>query len=268
MPRGEEEIMSVSTRDGMVVLAVDDEEPALHELAHLLDADENVHTVLTASDSTEALRIMNGRTGHDPATVDAVFLDIRMPGLDGLELARILNDMTAPPSVVFVTAHDDRAVDAYALGAIDYLLKPLHPERLGASVHRVLANRPATPPPAPPEDSLGDEVIPVELAGTVKLVPRSEVRFVEAHGDYARLHTAEGNHLVRIPVSTLEDRWHEAGFLRIHRRFLVSLRMITALQLGGSGHVVCLGRGSDAVELPVSRRHIREVRRRLRGDGR
>src|ERR687894_2665811 len=123
------------------VLAVDDEAPALDELAYLLRADPRVIRVHTANDATDALRVLQD------GDVDAVFLDIRMPGLDGLELARVLRRFSPPPLVVFVTAHDDRAVDAYDLGAVDYLLKPLRPERLGESLHRVCAAR-AAPDPA------------------------------------------------------------------------------------------------------------------------
>lgn len=247
---------------GMTVLAVDDEEHALAELAFLLSADESVDTVLTASNATETLRILNECHGH--TEVDAVFLDIRMPGLDGLELAKVFMSMAAPPPVVFVTAHEDRAVDAYEVGAVDYLLKPLRSERLGASLDRIQAIRTVPDEPAA-LDTFTEEIIPIELAGTTKLVPRSEIRYVEAHGDYARLHTLESSHLVRIPLGVLEDRWYEAGFVRIHRSYLAALSLITAMRLGGSGHTVTIGRGQEAVELPVSRRHVREVRQRLRG---
>jgi DNA-binding LytR/AlgR family response regulator len=269
---------------GLVVLAVDDEEPALEELAYLLGEDSRVGLVLKASDATDALRILNsrqgvreaaaagGRGGIHPATgtrvaertdVEVVFLDIRMPGLDGLELARVFSSMATPPSVVFVTAHDDRAVDAYEVGAVDYLLKPLRSERLAASIDRILANRSSGAAEPVRDESGEDEVIPVELAGTTKLVPRSAVRYVEAQGDYARLHTHEGSHLVRIPLSVLEDRWREAGFVRIHRSFLVSLPLVTELRLSGSGYVVRVGSGPDCAELPVSRRHTRELKDRL-----
>jgi hypothetical protein len=114
------------------------------------------------------------------------------------------------------------------------------------------------------EQNAEDEVIPVELAGTTKLVPRSSVRWVEAQGDYARLHTGEGNsHLVRIPLSQLEDRWSDAGFVRIHRSFLVALPLVTELRMSASGYVVRVGNGDDAAELPVSRRHTRELKDRL-----
>lgn len=271
---------------GLVVLAVDDEEPALEELAYLLGEDDRVGMVLKASDATDALRILNSRQGVREASpagqlnraaatpiagarvaertdVEVVFLDIRMPGLDGLELARVFSSMATPPSVVFVTAHDDRAVDAYEVGAVDYLLKPLRSERLSASIDRILASRVAGAVEPVREESGEDEVIPVELAGTTKLVPRSAVRYVEAQGDYARLHTHEGSHLVRIPLSVLEDRWRDAGFVRIHRSFLVSLPLVTELRLSGSGYVVRVGTGPDCAELPVSRRHTRELKDRL-----
>jgi DNA-binding LytR/AlgR family response regulator len=107
-------------------------------------------------------------------------------------------------------------------------------------------------------------VIPVELAGTTKLVPRSAVRYVEAQGDYARLHTNDNkSHLVRIPLSVLEDRWRDAGFVRIHRSYLVSLPLVTELRLSGSGYVVRIGTGPETAELPVSRRHTRELKDRL-----
>jgi DNA-binding LytR/AlgR family response regulator len=102
-------------------------------------------------------------------------------------------------------------------------------------------------------------VIPVELAGRTRMVPRSTVRWVEAQGDYARLHTADGSHLVRVPLAVLEERWADAGFVRIHRSYLVALWLITELRLTQGGYVVRVG---DR-ELPVSRRHTRELKDRL-----
>ncbi|MBA2323172.1 MAG: response regulator, partial [Pseudonocardiales bacterium] len=197
---------------GLVVLAVDDEKPALEELEYLLGQDQRVGTVLIASNAENALRMLSTRerprdgldgyatgpihplTGLPVARstdIDVVFVDIRMPGLDGLELARVFSTMAVQPAVVFVTAHDDRAVDAYEVGAVDYLLKPLRAERLRNALDRILSARPVVGPEAGggPDGAGEDEVIPVELAGTTKLVPRSAVRYVEAQGDYARLHT-------------------------------------------------------------------------------
>jgi len=244
--------------DKLTVLAVDDEPPALDELAFLLRARDEIAAVHTASDATTALRLL--RDGG----VDAVFLDINMPGLDGLELAGILRNFALPPAVVFVTAHDDRAVSAFDLGAVDYVLKPLREERLAEAVRRI-ADRRRPGPTAAADPGTGDDVIPVELGGVTTLVSRSSVHWVEAEGDYARLHTATGSHLVRIPISTLENRWADAGFLRVHRSYLVALPLVTCIRSVGSGLVVCLrGEGNaEPVELPVSRRHTRELKDRL-----
>jgi two-component system response regulator LytT len=224
------------------VLAVDDEPPALDELAYLLRADPRIGEVLSASDALSALRVLEA----DP--VDAVFLDVRMPGLSGLELARF----AAPPQVVFVTAYD-AAVDAFALQATDYLLKPLRADRLAEAVRRVVeaGSTPATV----------EETIPVELGGVTRFVPVGDVRYVEAQGDYARLHTADGrSHLVRIPMTTLEERWAPAGFVRVHRSYLVATAHIGELRVeAAGGHVVVVG----STTLPVSRRHSRELKDRL-----
>jgi DNA-binding LytR/AlgR family response regulator len=235
----------------LVVLAVDDEPPALDELAYLLNADGRVAHVHRAGDATEALRVLRD------TEVDAVFLDIRMPGLDGMELARILRRFARPPAIVFVTAYDDGAVDAFDLGVTDYVRKPVRAERLGESLRRVAGSRQV---PAPAPAAMTDEpTIPVELAGTTRMLPRSSVRWVEAQGDYARLHTSDASHLVRVSLATLAERWADAGFVRIHRSYLVQIRLIAELRLTGSGYVVAV----DGVELPVSRRHTRELKDKL-----
>lgn len=239
--------------NGLRVLAVDDEPPALDELCYLLSADERVASVETAADATGALRALRDNA------VDVVLLDIRMPGLDGLELARVLANYAAPPSIVFVTAHDERAVEAFDVGAVDYLLKPLRAERLAEALRRVTLARDGAAGSAVADLTSEEEMIPVELAGRTRMVARSSVRWVEAQGDYARLHTAEGSHLVRVPLSLLEQRWSDAGFVRIHRSYLVALRLVCELRLTSGGYVVLLG---DR-ELPVSRRHTRELKDRL-----
>jgi DNA-binding LytR/AlgR family response regulator len=235
----------------LVVLAVDDEPPALDELAYLLNADGRVAHVHRAGDATEALRVLRD------TEVDAVFLDIRMPGLDGMELARILRRFARPPAIVFVTAYDDGAVDAFDLGVTDYVRKPVRAERLGESLRRVAGLR--TVPAAAPAPPADEPAIPVELAGTTRMLPRSSVRWVEAQGDYARLHTSDASHLVRVSLATLAERWADAGFVRIHRSYLVQIRLIAELRLTPSGYVVAV----DGTELPVSRRHTRELKDRL-----
>lgn len=229
------------------VLAVDDEPPALRELAHLLSRDHRVGSVLTASDGAEALRLL------EQEDVDIVFLDIRMPGLSGLDLARVLARFRTPPAVVFVTAYENHAVDAFDVQAVDYVMKPYRPERLAAALARALDQVTGS---APAGQEVPDESIPVELGGVTRFVRRSEVIFVTAQGDYARLHTPHGSHLLRTPLTTLEERWADAGFVRIHRSHLVALQHVDEIRVDGGRYTVTVG----GRELAVSRRHTRELR--------
>ena len=244
----------------LVVLAVDDEAPALDELVYLLGRHPSIGEVHQAGDATSALRELNQRT------IDAVFLDINMPGLTGLELAGVLGNFAHRPAVVFVTAHDDKAIEAFDVGAADYLLKPIRQSRLDEAVRRVLAAPSDSvrdqPKPDVPHD---DDVIPAELGGITHLVPRDGIGWVEAEGDYARLHSDSGAHLVRIPLSTLESRWRDKGFQRIHRSYLVALRLVIGLRTTDGAVLVRLraNGASPAVELPVSRRQARELRDRV-----
>jgi DNA-binding LytR/AlgR family response regulator len=227
------------------VLVVDDERPALDELAFLLGRDPRVGEVTTADSAAQALRVLKEKT------VDAVFTDIRMPGLSGVELAAVLSRFREPIPVVFVTAHEQHAVDAFELNAVDYVLKPVRPARLGEAVRRVVDERSAAA--APPVD----DSIAVELGGVTRFVSLREILFVEAQGDYARLHSADGSsHLLRVPLTALEEDWREAGFVRIHRSLLVALAHVEEVHLdSGRCSVVVAGH-----ELFASRRHTRELR--------
>jgi DNA-binding LytR/AlgR family response regulator len=229
-------------------LVADDEEPALAELVYLLSRDERIGEIRTASNGPDALKILQA------ADLDVVFCDIKMPGLDGIDLARVLSNFKSRPQIVFVTAYDEHAVDAFDLEAADYVMKPVRAERLAEAVRRVVsAGGPQTLQSA---DETDDEVIPVELAGITRFVQRSTVRYVEAQGDYARLHTRQNSHLVRVPLSTLEERWRDAGFTRIHRSTLVALAHVDEMRVDGGR---CSVRVGDDW-LPVSRRHTRELR--------
>lgn len=264
---------------GLVVLAVDDEKDGMDLMLERLDANRYVRRVIAAFDATEALRHLAGddpelsaRRNSGRPIVDAVFSDLKMPGLTGMEMAKVLAGFKPSPVLVFITGHGEGndAVEAFELGAVDFIPKPCDQSRMDRAVQRVisklrgdgLTGEQAGVAPGPePSD---EEVIPVELAGTTKLIPRSAVRWVEAQGDYARLFTTDGNsHLVRIPLTQLEERWEKAGFVRIHRSFLVALSLITELRMGQGGYQVVIG--NDEKLLPVSRRHTRELKDRLTG---
>lgn len=270
---------------GLVVLAVDDETPALDEISYLLRGDPRVGTVLTAANAAQALRVLQP-DGTNP-TPDAVLLDIAMPGWDGVDLARVLAGLPHPPAVAFLSAHDDRAVEAYEIGALDYLLKPVRAARLAEAVTRLCAARDAAaeqdrryrqsgsvaapaavvgPAPAVQEAPAGDDdgLIAVELAGSTRFVPRSSICWAEAQGDYARLQVAGGgSHLIRTPLAVLQEEWAAAGFVRVHRGYLVALHRIVELRSVDGGHRIRVSGQPVVADIPVSRRHLRMLKQRL-----
>ena len=251
---------------GLAILAVDDEAPSLDELCYLLDRSPLVAHVAVARSATQALRRLQDEE------FDAVLLDIRMPGLDGMELARVLGRFTVPPVVIFVTAHEDHALEAFEVGAAGYLLKPVDEARLDRLLRRaVLFSRASSGPagradvqlqvpPEPGEVPRATDVVAVDAGSRTLLVAREEIAWVESAGDYVRIHLRDAtSHLLRVPMAALEEHWTDHGFVRIHRRYLVSLRDISELRSdGGHTEVRVLGE-----TLPVSRRQLRELRDRL-----
>jgi len=254
---------------GLSILAVDDERPSLDELSYLLDTSALVERVAVASSATDALRHLRAEE------FDAVLLDIRMPGLDGMELARVLERFSCPPAVIFVTAHETHALEAFEVGAAGYLLKPvdaarldavlrravLQPRRTERSGHRAEGRDPGElRPKTAANQAPGTQVVAIETGNRVLLVSRSDIAWVEAAGDYVRLHLRDGtSHLLRTPLSTLEEEWGDHDFVRVHRSFLVSLSDISEVRSDGA-HTSIRVLGQF---LPVSRRHVRDLRDRL-----
>ena len=242
---------------GLRVLAVDDVPPALDELSRMLRDCPEVGEVTAVGDPLSAVR--NIQAGE----FDAAFLDIAMPGLDGLELASLLSKLSTPPVIVFVTAYDEHAVRAFGLGAVDYVLKPIRAERLAAAlakanrmVHALRAEAADRPPGA--LDTM--PALAADAGGRTRYVRRQEVQFAEAHGDYVRLHTAQGVFEVRMPISRLEEYWENSGFVRVHRGFLLALHAVRELRSDSVGGVLA---HTGAGDVPVSRRHARDLRERL-----
>ncbi|GAA4910466.1 LytTR family DNA-binding domain-containing protein [Nesterenkonia rhizosphaerae] len=223
------------------VLVVDDEPLAVSQMRWLLEAEQQaavVHTADSAAAAEQALRTEQ---------IDVVLLDIHMPETSGLELARRLRDTP----VIFVTADAQPAVEAFELEACDYLLKPVRAQRLSEALRRASAALTAVPPEA--------QRISVLQGDSTVLVDIRDIRWVQAHGDYARLHTVSGSYLLRAALSDLEQQWEELGFLRIHRSYLVNIHQVRRLLHRQSKLSVDLG----DVHLEVSRRLAPAVRRRL-----
>jgi two-component system, LytTR family, response regulator LytT len=253
------------TTPGLTILAVDDEPRALADLTRLLSATPGIETVATAGDGEEALR----RVAEEP--FDAVFLDVRMPGLDGLALGRVLRRFADPPQLVFVSAHDEPAVEAFELRALDYLRKPVARRRLGEAVARVLA---ASEAPAGGEaagagaaggeaSGLPDDVVavPAGRGGSTRLLERDEIWFAASYGDFVRIVTVDSRYLLRSTLGEFERRWTRFGFVRVHRQYVANLHRAVELrpQLGGTAELAFPG----GVTVPVARRHAAELARRL-----
>lgn len=225
----------------MRVLAVDDERPALDDLARELRAAGAA--VETASSGEDALQALSS------AHYDAVFLDVRMPGLDGVELARVLRRFASPPALIFVSAYESAAVEAFELRALDYLLKPVSRARLEETLGRVVQR---------PPDMLAVDV----PGGGTRLVQRADIHYLQAHGDYVRVVCTDGRFLVRATLGEFERRWESHGFHRVHRQYVVNLRRAVELRPRLNGTAVLVV--ADGVELPIARREVGELRRRLR----
>jgi DNA-binding LytR/AlgR family response regulator len=256
------------TSDQLTILAVDDERTQLEDLARLLRNSPSVREVECAYDGHDAL------VKASTQTFDAIFLDVRMPQLDGLELGRVLRRFAAPPQLVFVSAYDSAAVDAFELHALDYLLKPVGRKRVEEAIERVAAAIESTPvadernPAWAPAAGMGSgpddhEMLAVANlhGGSTRLLARSSILYVQSYGDFVRIVTADGRFLLRSTLAEIERRWEPVGFVRVHRQYVANLRNAVELRpmLGGTAELAF----GDGQTVPVARRHTTELGRRL-----
>ncbi len=244
---------------GLRVLAVDDEPRALADVERLLEGSPRVAQVDTAGGGREAL-VKLGEGSYD-----ALFLDVRMPEIEGLELARLLRRFDDPPGVVFLTGHADAAVEAFEVQALDFLVKPVTRDRLDGALTRIEAARSARGAAAAAvQEHSAPEVVALDnpTGAGKRLVRLETIRYVDADGDYARIHAEDGDFVLRAPLSQLEEDWGSAGFTRVHRAHLVNLNHAVELRSQPNGTAVLAMR--DGTEIPVARRTVAALRRRLK----
>jgi DNA-binding LytR/AlgR family response regulator len=245
---------------GLSLLAVDDEPAALADLTRLLEAVPTVVRVEASRSAAEALLAL----AHE-SRFDGAFLDVRMPGLDGVQLARVLRRLKHPPALVFVSAYEEFALDAFELAAADYLMKPVSRVRLEEAVARVAqaVRTAAGGVPAPTPPPLDTDVLPVDTprGGATRMLKRSSILYLQAHGDYVRVWSDHGRFLLRARLSELAQRWARHGFVRVHRGFVINLHRAIELrpQINGSSVMVM----ADCTEIPVARRELGALRRHL-----
>lgn len=240
----------------MRIVIVDDEVPARARLRRLLLAHPDVNVVGEASDGEQALQQAIN------LTPDALLLDIQMPGVSGLDVAASLSEPA--PAVVFVTAFDQFALQAFDAAAVDYLLKPIEPERLARALQRLRdrqgfalapSNSPSNWPSRPPPTRL---LIPDR--GRTHVIAVADIQWLEAADNYVVVHTATQAPLMR---RTLAGLLHDlgSGFVRTHRSFAVALSQVAHLQTHGRGDSVVVLR--DGRELACSRQHRAALHARL-----
>ena len=255
--------------DQLTILAVDDERTQLEDLARLLRNSPSVCEVECAYDGHDAL------VKASTQAYDAIFLDVRMPHLDGLELGRVLRRFASPPHLVFVSAYDNAAADAFELHALDYLRKPVGRRRVEEAIERVSAavdageRRPSaasgTPggPSMPTAPTEHHEMIAVANlhGGSTRLLARGQILYVQSYGDFVRIVTADGRYLLRSTLNEMERRWAPVGFVRVHRQYVANLRNAVELapMIGGTAELTFV----DGQTIPVARRHTAELSRRL-----
>ena len=243
----------------MNVLIVDDEPLARERLSRLV-GDLDGYRVLepSASNGEEALSLI------EELRPDVVLLDIRMPGLDGLQVAAKLCERDAPPAVIFCTAHDEFALDAFQVSAVGYLVKPVRPEHLAEALKK--AERPnrvqlaALTRPAAVSRTGPRSHISARTRKGIELIPLPQVIYFIADHKYVTLRHEGGEVLLDEPLKALEDEFGER-FVRIHRNALVYRDRIERLQRTPLGHFQLFLKGLEGEPLTVSRRHVAGVRK-------
>ena len=247
----------------MKILIVDDEKPARDRLRQLIDEFDEHEVVAEAGNGEEAVRLAA------ETKPDIALLDISMPGVNGIEAAHHLNRLDHPPAIVFATAYDEYAIDAFDARAIGYVLKPVRRERLASALEQ--AAKLATGTLA--EIATASHMEPRRKHvcsishGQLKLIPIADVRYFQADQKYVCVHHAGGRDLIDESLKSLEEEF-AADFVRIHRGAVVAVDKIERLAKTADGkHHVILRDSSQQPrnELIISRRNLADVRRRLKG---
>ena len=247
----------------MKVLIVDDEAPARERLCQLVEDTDGYEVAGQAANGHEAIELASS------LRPDIVLLDIRMPGLDGIEAAHHLNAGDDPPAIVFTTAYDEYAVEAFDARAIGYVLKPVRRAKLEAALKQAsrLARSTLEDVAQAPGVDTHREHVCAQTGDRLRLIPIGEIDYFRADQKYVAVHHADGISLINESLKSLEEEFADR-FVRIHRSALVAVGRIETLEKSSEGQYRIILRGGSQEEddaLIISRRHVADVRRRLKG---
>lgn len=254
-------------------LIVDDEYPARKELRFLLSKYDTIEVVGEATNAQEALALIKA------LDYSILFMDIEMPGMNGLEVGELIQEMPNPPQVIFISAYDEYAVKAFDVNAVDYLLKPFEEKRLGQAIEKVfrkIASNSMMPAaeqaPSVNADIGGNEPlkghfkidrIPAEKQGKTILVNESDIIFAFTEQDYVYIKTFADKLFTRFTLKDLEARLNPTMFFRTHRCFIVNLNKVKEIVPFFNGTFTLTVEDNNKSEVPVSRAQAKKLRKIL-----
>lgn len=254
-------------------LIVDDEYPARQELRYALDGFDNVEIVGEATNAQEALALIKALDYH------VLFLDISMPGISGLDLGAAIQELPNKPRIIFVTAYDQYAVQAFEVNAIDYVLKPVEPGRLKKAIEKVIKSYQETAAGGeaeagkngkgqrgkimPDPTHIKIDRIPAEKYGKTVLVAESDIFYAFTEQDYIYVKTYDDKLLTRFTLKELEARLDPSMFFRTHRCYLVNLHKVKEIVPFFNGTYNLVVEDKERSEVPVSRAQAKKLRKIL-----
>jgi len=236
----------------MKLLVVDDEPLARERLVQIVKDLEYSDSILSAGNGLRAVELCQS---DKP---DVILMDIRMPGMDGLEAAEHISQMEKAPAIIFITAYDEYALDAFKVHAVDYLLKPVREEKLKEALDRACQlNRAQLS--AIKSESSGRTNITAKISGNIKLIPVEEILYFQAEQKYVTVKYLSGETIIEDTLKELQAEF-ENDFVRIHRNALVAKKFITGIHKDGEGKSYVTLQDSER-ELEISRRHLSAVKK-------
>ncbi len=236
----------------MKILVVDDEPLAQQRLKQLLSEFEFVESVRLANNGLQAVSACQNEKP------DVVLMDIRMPGMDGLEAAQHISQITEPPAIIFTTAYDEYALDAFNVSAVAYLLKPVREKNLKEALEKACSLNQAQIN-AVKSQHTGRTNITAKISGNIKLIPVKDIVYFQAELKYVTVKYRGGETIIEDTLKELQNEFSKS-FVRIHRNAIIAIKFITGIHRDNEGHSYVV-LGEEEKRLEISRRHLSDIKR-------